>query len=182
MKSYRPVSLLSCIGKVVESMVQSRIQAWAERAGIIPPSQAGFRRHRSTSDVINSIVQTAFDNLQKRHRTLLVAVDFRAAFDTVWRQGLLRKLAGHNINTRWLRWLRAFLSDRRARVRWNDSHSGWKMFKEGLPQGGSTRSTLPRRRRRPCSSPLIPSRTTVSAGLLSSSATRPSPTKPPSGS
>ena len=136
-KSYRPVSLLSCISKVAESMLEARMRTWAEREDLIPASQAGFRRHRSTADAVNQIVQKAFDSLQHKpsRRTLIVAVDIKAAFDTVWRGGLLRKLADAGIHPRWLRWLRAFLTDRRANVRWNSATSRWRIFKEGLPQG-----------------------------------------------
>jgi ribonuclease HI len=136
-KSFRPVSLLSCVGKVMEGMMQCRLQEWAERVGALPDSQSGFRKDRSTSDALNQLIQTAFDDLQLQppRRTLLVAVDFRAAFDTVWRDGLLRILAEQNIPPRWLRWLRSFLRDRRARVRWNEDLSRWRTVKEGVPQG-----------------------------------------------
>ena len=136
-KSYRPVSLLSTIGKVLESMLQRRLQEWAERNRLIPECQSGFRRDRSTTDALNQLVQRAFDRLQHQpmRRTVLVAVDFRAAFDTIWRRGLLQKLAAHHIPPRWLLWLRAYLADRRARVRWNEALSRNRVVKEGVPQG-----------------------------------------------
>ena len=136
-KSYRPVSLTSCISKIAETMLEQRMRRWAEREGHIPASQSGFRRHRSTSDALNRLIQGAFDDLQRKpgRRSIIVAVDFRAAFDSVWRGGLLRRLADLNINHRWLRWVRSFLSDRRAQVKWNNSLSRWRIFKEGLPQG-----------------------------------------------
>ena len=136
-KSYRPVSLLPCTSKVMEAMVQQRVQQWAERTNLLPPSQAGFRRHRSTVDALCSLLQPSFDGLQHQpmHRSLLVAVDFRAAFDTVWRDGLLKNLAEARIPHRWLRWIRAFLKDRRGKVRWNISEGRWRIFKQGVPQG-----------------------------------------------
>ena len=136
-KSYRPVSLLPCSSKVMEAMVQHRLQQWAERNNLLPPSQAGFRRHRSTVDALCSLLQPSFDGLQHQpmHRSLLVAVDFRAAFDTVWRDGLLKILAEARIPHGWLRWIRAFLKDRRGRVRWNNAEGRWRIFKQGVPQG-----------------------------------------------
>ena len=136
-KSYRPVSLLPCTSKVMEAMVQHRLQQWAERENLIPPSQAGFRRHRSTVDALCSLLQPSFDGLQHQpmHRTILVAIDFRAAFDTVWKDGLLKNLAEARIPHLWLRWIRAFLADRRGRVRWNVQEGRWKIFKQGVPQG-----------------------------------------------
>ena len=131
------MSLLSAVGKLLESMLQVRLQQWAERKNLLPQSQAGFRRHRSTADALCSLLQPAFDGLQHQpmHITLMVTIDFRAAFDTVWRGGLLRNLAEAGIPHGWLRWLRSFLADRLGRVRWNEAQSNWRLFKQGVPQG-----------------------------------------------
>ena len=127
-RSYRPVSLLSCVSKVLEALVGRRLERWAEEKNLLPDTQAGFRKGRSTTDCLTRIVQRAFDNLnnKKMVRTLVTAVDFEAAFDRVWRGGLLSRLAGEAIPHHWLRWLRAFLTDRRARVRWNTTQGSWR--------------------------------------------------------
>ena len=137
-KSYRPVSLLSCVGKVAESLVARRLEHWAESGNHLPDLQSGFRKGRSTTDALALIVQRAFDGLnsqRKMTRSLVVAVDFQAAFDRVWRGGLLKFLADRGIPARWLRWIRSFFRDRRARVRWNNTYGKWRILKEGVPQG-----------------------------------------------
>ena len=45
--SYRPISLTSCIGKLVERMINERLNWWLEH-NIITPCQAGFRSNYST--------------------------------------------------------------------------------------------------------------------------------------
>ena len=75
------------------------------------------------------------DGLQRKKRTLLVAVDFKAAFDRVWRGGLLRDLAKHGLSGRCLRWLHSWLADRRSLVKWNNRTSRVKVFSQGTPQG-----------------------------------------------
>ena len=130
-KSFRPVSLLPSISKAMESLVQIRLKKWTEDHNIIPAKQAGFQPFRSTSDVLASICQDAMDGLQRKKRTLLVAIDFKAAFDRVWRGGLLRDLAEHGLSGRCLRWL----ADRRALVKWNNRTSRVKVFSQGTPQG-----------------------------------------------
>jgi ribonuclease HI len=137
-KSYRPVTLLCCTSKVMERMVMARLDFWQRRAGLVPPEQAGFQAGRSTVDCIAQIAQPAFDALQARKlpsRSLLVAVDLRAAFDRVWRGGLLEMLANAEVPGRWLRWLRSWMSDRRAAARWNNEVSKKRVFKAGVPQG-----------------------------------------------
>ena len=129
-KSYRPVALLSVVSKVLETMIASRIKTWAESTGMIPEKQSGLQPRRSTLDTLASISQRALDNLQKPtpERTLLVAVDFTAAFDRVWKVGLLRDLASWNLPNRCLAWL----SDRRGTVKWNDTIGRFKVFREGV--------------------------------------------------
>ena len=136
--SYRPISLLCCPSKVMERMVMARVDHWQREVGIVPEEQSGFQPGRSTEDCIARIAQPAFDALQVRvspERSLLVAVDLRAAFDRVWRGGLLARLAAAGIPGAWLRWVRGWLSDRRACVRWGDAVSGKRVFSAGVPQG-----------------------------------------------
>ena len=132
-KSFRPVSLLPSIFKAMESLVQIRLKNWTEDHNIIPAEQAGFQPFRSTSDVFASICQDAMDGLQRKKRTLLVAVDFKAAFDRVWRGGLLRDLAKHGLSGRCLRWLHSWIADRRSLVKWNNRTSRAKVFSQGSP-------------------------------------------------
>ena len=75
------------------------------------------------------------DALQKRKRTLTVGVDFSAAFDKVWPGSLLRELTHYDTTNRLLRWIRAWLADRKAAVLWNNSLSSFCSFQQGVPQG-----------------------------------------------
>ena len=132
--SYRPISLLSCIGKLAERLVQHRLQHWLESAGKLNRNQAGFRRGHSTLDQLVRVTQTIFDGFEsaKPQRAVLVLLDYARAYDRVWRDALYGRLGVPGCVTRWIR---ALLSDRRARVRWGSTTSRWRVFQEGLPQG-----------------------------------------------
>ena len=75
-------------------------------------------------------------------------VDLKAAFDRVWENGLLRDLARLKIHPTALRWLRAFVADRKAAVRWDNTISRFRTFKEGVPQGSPLSPLLFLRRHR----------------------------------
>ena len=145
--SYRPVSLLSVLSRTIETMMRIRMNYWAEACDLIPQEQSGFRAGRSTTDAIIATAQRAFDGLNTPlcrrvgatttypQRSYLMLLDIKGAYDRIYRDGLLAKLAGMDIPSHWLRWLQAWLSDRRLAVRWNNSLSKSRTIKQGVPQG-----------------------------------------------
>ena len=62
-------------------------------------------------------------------------LDISAAYDSVWRQGLIYKLLHLGLRGRMLSWIVAFLSKRFGSVCLEGSRSERKEFKFGLPQG-----------------------------------------------
>ena len=122
------MALLPCIAKLYESLIKERLDYWVSCEALIPDEQAGFRAGRSCTDAILSIAQPAFDGLNApkagsrkgapgASRSLIVAVDQRAAFDRCWRDGFLAILAKAGCPSHLLRVLRGWSRDRRYRIR-----------------------------------------------------------------
>ena len=88
-------------------------------------------------DQLGRLSQRIFDAFEakKPQRAVLVLLDFARAYDRVWRAALYSKMARMGIPGCFTRWVKAFLSDRRARVRWGAARSDSRVFQEGLPQG-----------------------------------------------
>lgn len=55
-KAYRVISLLSCLGKVVEKAIATWIASYCERQDIFHRGQFGCRRGRGTSDAVAQLV------------------------------------------------------------------------------------------------------------------------------
>ena len=97
-ENYRPITLLSCLGKLFTSVINNRLKKYSEKYNIIEQVQAGFRQNHSTSDnlfIIKSLIDIAKANKLKLFSCF---IDFKQAFDTVWRSGLWHKLSDCNIN------------------------------------------------------------------------------------
>ena len=56
-KAYRVISLLNCLGKVVEKLVAGLITDHCERQGALHPGQMGARRHRCAPDAVACLIQ-----------------------------------------------------------------------------------------------------------------------------
>ena len=64
--SYRPISLTSCLGKILEKIVADRLMNIMEKRGLINDNQSGFRQNRATTDQVLKLVQSASDQLHRK--------------------------------------------------------------------------------------------------------------------
>jgi len=136
--SYRPISLTSCVVKLLERMLANRITSVAETKGMLSKLQAGFRKGRCCEDQILKIVQGISDGYQAKprmRRSVLVLLDYSRAYDTVWRERLLLNLHDKGIPMTLVRWIASFLEERHAKVRFGDTLSKNRRIRQGVPQG-----------------------------------------------
>jgi hypothetical protein len=66
LESYRPISLLSCFGKLADRIVTNRLIFHTEAQGILSGSQAGFRQHRGAQRQSN--IMAAKEESRRYHR------------------------------------------------------------------------------------------------------------------
>ena len=92
--SFRPISLTSCVVKLMERMLAERLYHLAEDSEWFNKLQTGFRKDRGCEDQILKISQGIEDAFHQNPRksSVLVLLDFSKAYDTVWRQKLLNSM------------------------------------------------------------------------------------------
>ena len=91
--NYRSITITSNIGKLSCQIINERINMYLEENGLYCKEQAGFRKHKRTSDqifVINHLVNEIVKN--KNERLYCCFVDFSKAFDNVCHDAMLLKL------------------------------------------------------------------------------------------
>jgi len=132
---YRPISLLSCISKVLERLVKTRLYTFLEISGIILKQQSGFRSNRGTTDNLFFFTQKISENLNKNRKACSIFFDISKAFDKVWHDGLIFKLNNLGVDNYLIRYLIDFLSQRKFKVKINNCYSKPCPIECGVPQG-----------------------------------------------
>ena len=135
-ESYRPISMLSCLGKIMERIINSRLNWYIENNNKLIHEQVGFRRKKSTYDLITNLETEIQSTLYKNETCIVAYLDLAAAFDNVSHEALLYKLSQMGIEGRLLGWLQAYLTDRTFRVMFEGETSSKKNITSGVPQGG----------------------------------------------
>ena len=140
--SYRPITLLPCIGKLMERLVLRRLEYHLETNNLLQPLSFGFRRGRSTLDALHLLKNDIRRAVEQRQFSVVVFLDLQAAFDSVWHQGLTYKLGKLNISRQLLIWLSTYLEGRTSRVRVGAKLSEPRPVLVGVPQGAVLSPTL----------------------------------------
>ena len=135
--SYRPISLTSCVVKLMERMVAERLYHIAETSNMLNAQQAGFRKGRGCDDQIARVIQAIEDGFQRSpfQRSCLALLDFSKAYDMVWKEKLLVTMIDKGVPMTMIRWLNSFLENRQSRVRVNGTLGHNHQMRQGLPQG-----------------------------------------------
>lgn len=141
-KAYRVISLLSCLGKIVEKVAATWIASYCETNGVFHKGQFGCRQGRSTSDAVAKLVTFVEDAWQRKQTVLTLLLDIKGAFDRVNKRQLLKRMVEVGIAGNIVRWVDSFLSDRRAMLVIDGRTGKTNDIQAGLPQGSPASPVL----------------------------------------
>ena len=133
--NYRPISLLSSIGKVLEKIMYKRISNFFRDNQVITTRQSGFVPGDSTVNQLVDIYNTFYKALDKGKEVRAIFCDISKAFDRVWHKGLLFKHKSVGIGGSLLNWFTDYLDNRVQRVVLPGTSSSWASVNAGVPQG-----------------------------------------------
>ena len=135
-KAWRPISLLTTLGKVLESVVAERISHAVERYGLLPTNHFGARKQRSAEQALVFLQEQIYTAWRGRRILSLVSFNVKGAYNGVCKARLLKRMKARGILEVLLRWIAAFCSDRTATIHVNGrSPPARELPQAGLPQG-----------------------------------------------
>ena len=136
--SYRPISITSYIGKLLEKILSARIIRFLIRNNFHDPKQEGFTSGRNTVRYLNRLNLGIKTDLLDNKTVIALFIDMEKAFDSVWKRGLIVKLAKLNIKGKVLQLIDNFLTTRTVNLNINGSKGEQRNCEEyGLPQGSA---------------------------------------------
>lgn len=111
----RPISLTSCVGKLMEHVIQTRLLRYLEDSHLLPDTMFGFRPHLAAPDIMLLLHHQVV-----MRRTLdmkvIVGLDVAKAFDNVLHEAILQQLQTLGVGHRTYAYIRDFLTGRTVQL------------------------------------------------------------------
>jgi len=144
-KSYRPISLQSCFGKLLEAIVAKRLTHAAFRCGATHPSQMGAQSENSAIDALLRTITPIAAAISKKKTTktaknsaprpAVLTHDIEGAFNQVHPTTLREVMHQRRMPIYLTNWIRAFNTDRKLAFGFDQQSEQPQPYKCGLPQG-----------------------------------------------
>lgn len=137
--SYRPISLISNLGKILERIILKRLKDFDDR---LQETQFGFRQSRTTELQLATLLDETMNNTIRKKTTALATIDLEKAYDTIWHKGLLFKLISAAIPGYLIKITETFLKERSYKVNVSGVLSPKHNIPAGVPQGSTLSPVL----------------------------------------
>ena len=133
--NYRPISVLSCLSKILEKIMYNRLYDYLTKNNILFKKQFGFQKNHSTEHALLELISEISESFENSKYTIGVFIDLSKAFDTVNHDILISKLRRYGITGTNLDWFKNYLTNRKQRVTYDGSLTKTKRIVCGVPQG-----------------------------------------------
>lgn len=135
--NYRPISVLSALNKIYESVLASKLKSFFKSHNLIYDHQYGFREKSGTSTAALEAMDFVLSNLDKKDYGVVSAlfIDLRKAFDSVNHDILLKKLYKYGVRGTTHSIVSSYLGNRSQFVSVSGESSAKRVVKRGVPQG-----------------------------------------------
>ena len=133
--SYRQITLLSVISKLVEKVVQQQLCDFMEKEGLWNPNIHGYRQNLSTMTALGKLMDAIFTASDENLISVSMGINKSAAFDCVRHNILIQKLWMYKLHQLSLDWMSSYLQFRSSYIAIGTHKSRMQWMDAGVPQG-----------------------------------------------
>ncbi|GBN30731.1 hypothetical protein AVEN_233291-1 [Araneus ventricosus] len=124
-KSYRPVSLLPTLGKILEKLLLERLNHHLRRNNLQHPNQYGFRTNRSTEEALLDLLEKINSAKNSNQHALMISLDIKGAFDHLQYTSIKNSLDNLKYHSKTLEILIDILSNRKVAINTSQGPATW---------------------------------------------------------
>ncbi|KAL1447697.1 hypothetical protein WDU94_005615 [Cyamophila willieti] len=140
--SYRPISLLSCLNKILEKMISKRLKWLIEKKEIVDTYQSGNRKRRSTTDNLALLEHEIITAFNEDHYVIAIFLDINKFFDRISKVVVLERFMDNNVGGPMYNYVNNFLSQPQIAVRIDGTVSSIHSMDNSIRQGSSLSGDL----------------------------------------
>ena len=116
LNNYRPISLLTAISKILETLMYQRLLQHLETNNILTPAQYGFRKDYHINDANFNLLNNTTNLLDQRKHVGGIFCDLTKAFECVNHETILAKLYYYGVKGLCLSWFKSYLEHRKQKL------------------------------------------------------------------
>ena len=82
-KTYRPISLLPTMGKLLEKFIRNKVMTFLESTNYLDVDQHGFRENRGVITAMSTLLER-IDHFSANYKYCSISLDIMGAFDNIF--------------------------------------------------------------------------------------------------
>jgi len=141
-KAYRVITLLNCLGEVVEKVAANAIAEECERRRLLHDGQFGCRKRRSAIDVVGRMMKRVEEAWGRGNTAAVLLMDVKGAFPHVAKGNLIKRMEEMGFEADLVRWVESFMEDRKVIMSMDGKEGDSMDVETGVPQGSPVSPVL----------------------------------------
>lgn len=140
--SYRPISLLPCLSKLLEKILANRLKFWITEENLLSRNQMGFQKGLCTTDALVKLTEEVINDLNSKKHVDCIALDLTKAFDKCWPETIQSQLLHWGLTGNIFNLINSFLKNRKMMIHTSNMESKMENVIFGVPQGSPLSALL----------------------------------------